>query len=127
MEFLTFGKKFDLVDIFFCSKNICKLSCASSVIIFLYFSSACRETARDVRLPDFSELLQNPTSPVRGGPTVTFTRENKDPEVQLVIFFAQARGVMSLMEHFYPVQSNSDERKILQLVQSGYLFDSPKP
>lgn len=78
---------------------------------FLYFSLACGETARDMRLPDSSELLQSLMSPLHGGPTVTLARENEDPEVQLVIFFTQARRVMSLMESFYPIQSYSDERK----------------
>lgn len=54
---------------------------------------------------------------------VTLAMENRDPELQLVIFFAQERAVMLLMECFYLIQSYSDEKNILQLVQSMHLFD----
>lgn len=70
-----------------------------------------------MRLPDFSELLLSQTSPVHGGPTVTLAKENKDLEIEVVIFFTQARGVMFLMECLCPIQSYSDKKKILSLVR----------
>lgn len=76
-----------------------------------------------MRLPDSSELLQSPLPPAHRGPMVTLAMENRDPELQLVIFFAQERAVMLLMECFYLIQSYSDEKNILQLVQSMNLFD----
>lgn len=112
---------------FSCSKNICKLGGSSSVVFFLYYSLVCRETARDMRLPDSSELLQSPLPPAHRGPMVTLAMENRDPELQLVIFFAQERAVMLLMECFYLIQSYSDEKNILQLVQSMNLFDGLWP
>lgn len=81
-----------------------------------------RET---MRLPDSSELLQSPMPPVHRGPVVTPATENRDPELQLVIFFTQARAEMSLTEWFYLILSYSDEKNNLQLVQSMHLFDSP--
>lgn len=63
--------------------------------------------------------------PVHRGPVVTLATENRDPELQLVIFLTQARAEMSLIECFYLIQTYSDKKTILQLVQSMHLFDSP--
>lgn len=126
MGFLTFSKKFDLVDNFFCSKNICKLSCASSVV-FIFFLGLRRNCKRHEAAWFLGTASKSNVSSPWGTYSHPCQGERRPWSTACDFLYPSKKSNVSdgkLLS--YPVLFRREKKK-LQLVQSGYLFDRPKP
>lgn len=121
MWIFNLWQKIDLADFFFFSfsKNICKLSDSSLVAFLLYYSLVCREIAKDMRLPDSSELLQSPTASRDLGQREQRSRTTASD----FLYPGKSRNVSDRMLLCHPILFRWE--KVLQLVQSRHPFDNP--